>query len=84
MNNFMDPIRLICFNTSSVINLRRSMCIVVYLKCCSKWDANESDFCPFLRRRWTSEKGLTIIFSECMLCVTYVNIVTPRAFYFID
>ena len=56
VNVFIAPIGLICFTTLNVMHLRRSVQGVVDLNYCSKRSANESYFCPFLRRRWTSDK----------------------------
>ena len=51
VNDFIAPIELICVTNLNVINLRRFMRDILDLKWCSKWAANESYFCPFLRRR---------------------------------
>ena len=56
VNVSIAPIGFRCFTNLNDIHLHRSVHDVVELKCCSKWAANESDFCPFLRRRRRSEK----------------------------
>ena len=50
------PIKFRCFTNLNEIYLRRSVSDVEVLKCCTKWAANESDFCPLLSRRRRSEK----------------------------
>ena len=45
VNNFIVPIGLIWFTTSNVIHLLKYMRGIVYLKCCSKWAVDVSDFC---------------------------------------
>ena len=72
LNYFIAPIGLIWFTISNSINLRKSVSDVLYWKCCLEWAANESDFCPFLRRHWTSEKQPSIIFlNECCVLPIY-------------
>ena len=83
VNVFIAPIVFSCFSTLNVIHLRCSVRNVVLLKCCTKWAANESDFCPFLRRGCRLEKLPSIFFLN-PLSVTYINSVTLTAFYFID
>ena len=39
VNVFIEPIRLSCFNTLSIMHLRRSIHDIVDLKCCWKWAA---------------------------------------------
>ena len=56
VNFYIAPIGLIYLTTLSDMHLRRSVHDVVYLKCCSKWAANESDFFQFLKRRNRLEK----------------------------
>ena len=56
VNVFIAPIEFNCFTTLNVMYLRKSVCGVVVLKCCSKWAANESNICPFLSRRRRSDK----------------------------
>ena len=56
VNVFIAPIGFICFNNLNVIHFRRSVRAVELSKCCTKWAANESDFCPFLSRHCRSEK----------------------------
>ena len=62
INTFIVPIRFICFTTLNVIFLRRSVRSIVELKYCSKWAANESDFCLLLSRSRSSEKWPSKIF----------------------
>ena len=62
LNYIIAPIWLIWFTTLNVAHLCKSVRDVVDLKCCYKWETKESDFCPFLRRCWTSEKIPPIIF----------------------
>ena len=65
-NDFNDTIGLRYFTTWNVIQLRKSVRDIVYLKCCLKWVANKSDFPRF-------EKILEILemtvysFLECLL-----------------
>ena len=53
---FIEIIRLIYFTNVNAIHLRSSEHGIVDLNFCSKLAANESDFCPFLKRRGISEK----------------------------
>ena len=48
VNVFIAPIGFSCFTNLNVMYLRKSVRGVLVLKCCSKWAANKSDFCPFL------------------------------------
>ena len=52
LNVFIAPIGFICFTTLNVMYLRKSLRDLVLLKCCSKWAANECNFCPFLRLQY--------------------------------
>ena len=42
LNVFIATIGLICFDNLNVMHLCRNVSDIVYLKCCSKWVANES------------------------------------------
>ena len=84
VNVFIAPIVFISFSTLNVIHLRSSVCDVVLLKCCTKWAANESDFCQFLSRRCRFGEMTIHSFLESLMSVTYINSVTHTAFYFID
>ena len=59
---FIDTIGLICFTTFNGMHLCSSVHYIVGLQFCLEWAANEPYFCPFLRRRWTSDKWPPIIF----------------------
>ena len=61
LNIFIAPIGLSCFTTLNVMYLRKSVRDVVVLKCCSKWAANGSDFCPFLSSRRRLKKWPSIV-----------------------
>ena len=68
VNILIALIGFILFTTCNVRYLRISVLDEVEFMCCMKWVANESDY--------------RIVF-EWMLCVHYINRVTPGAFYFI-
>ena len=73
VNYFISPIGTIWFTTLNFMHLRKYVRSVVDLKCCLKWAANESDFCPFLIRRWTSEKWPSILFlNVCCVLPIYI------------
>ena len=80
VNDFIAPIILRSFTTLKVIHLRKSMSDVVDLKCCSKWSANESDFCPFLRRVWPSDKWMSILFLN-VWCVLPIQIASHLEYF---
>ena len=50
VNYFIAAIGLSFVTTLNVIHLCKSVRGLVYLKCCSKWAANESYFCPFFEK----------------------------------
>ena len=84
VNVFDAPIVFRCFTTFNVIYLCISVREVVALKCCSKWAANESDFCLFLIWRRISVKMTVHSFLKFLPCVTYINSITHLAFYLVD
>ena len=82
-NVFIAPIVFNWFATLSIIYLRRSVRVVVVLKCCWKSSANEYDLCTFLsgRRRsdkWTSNylqvSGVCYIYKKCHTATILLHI----------
>ena len=77
VNSFIAEIRLIFFTNLNVKKFCKFLCDIVSLKRCSKWASNEPDFCPLLRRCWTSEKWPSNI-SLNIWCVLHIQIASQR------